>query len=78
MFYGCRHADHSCRNEHIVVGVAHVEQELAADGYDRQDVVDDDDDDNNDDEDDDVVDNQDDELVYIECECWHALMTEWD
>ena len=57
MCYGC-HAEHNCRNEHSVVGVAHVEQELAADGYDRQDVVDDDDDDNNEDED--VDENQDD------------------
>ena len=36
-------------------GVAHVEQELAADGCDLQDGGDDDDDDHSDDEDDDVL-----------------------
>ena len=43
MFCG-RHADHNCHNRHSVAGVAHVEQEVAADGHDLQDGVDDDDD----------------------------------
>ena len=40
------HADHNCHNEHTcsVAGVAHVEEELAADWCDLQDGVDDDDD----------------------------------
>ena len=44
MFCGC-HADHNCHNKHSVAGVAHVEQEVAADGYDLQDGLDEDDDD---------------------------------
>ena len=40
-----RHADHNCHNKHSVTGVAHVEQEVAADGHDLHDGVDDDDDD---------------------------------
>ena len=43
MLCGC-HANHNCHNEHSVAGVAHVEQEVAADGYDLLDGVDDDDD----------------------------------
>ena len=54
MFCSC-HADHNCHNEHSVAGMAHVGQEVVADGCDLQDGVDDDDDDNNYDEDDDVV-----------------------
>ena len=42
MFFCC-HADHNCHNKHSVAGVAHVEQEVAADGHDLQDGVDDDD-----------------------------------
>ena len=44
MFCGC-HADHNCHNKYSVAGVAHVEQEVAADGYDLQDGLDEDDDD---------------------------------
>ena len=38
MFCDC-HADHNCHNKY---SVAHVEQDVAADGYDLQDGVDDD------------------------------------
>ena len=50
MFCGY-HADHNCHNEDSVAGVAHVEQEFAADWCDLQDGVDDDDDDDADDDD---------------------------
>ena len=43
MFCGC-HTDHNCHNKHSVAGVEHVDQDVAADGYDLQDGVDDDDD----------------------------------
>ena len=43
MFCGC-HAYNNCYNKHSVAGVAHVKQDVAADGHDIQDGVDDDDD----------------------------------